>query len=68
MAISLQSAGGSPNTFYLEFFCDLISEIALLPTTTTSGAGNSSAPMGSTCYCFEDGYAYGLSSSGWKKL
>jgi hypothetical protein len=70
MAISLQKAGGSPNTYYYEFYCDTITEIGLLPTTTTKGVGEYSiygaAPMGSSCYCFEDGNFYGLCSSGWK--
>jgi hypothetical protein len=70
MAISLQKAGGNPNTFYCEFYCDLISEIDLLPTTITRGVGEYSSygacPMGSSAYCFENGEAYALSSTGWK--
>lgn len=72
MAITLQNAGGRPNTYYFEFFCDLLADLNLLPTTTTRGVGQyniyGAAPMGSSCYCFEDGFVYGLCSTGWQKI
>jgi len=69
MAVSLQRSGGQPNEFYKEFFCDTVSDIATLPTMTTSGTGAmaeiKSAPMESTCYVITGGAIYILGSSGW---
>jgi hypothetical protein len=72
MAVSLQKAGGSPNTYFMEFFADLITDIATLPTMTTKGTGTmsniSSCPMGSTCFCIENLSGYILGSNGWNKI
>jgi hypothetical protein len=72
MAVSLKEMADRPNTNYYEFIVDLIADIDLLPTTTTRGVGDyniyGAAPMGSSCYCFESGDIYGLSSSGWKVM
>lgn len=72
MAISLLNQGGRPNTNYMEFFCDNLSDMDLLPTTTRRGIGEyniyGAAPIGSSCYCFENKEAYLLSSNGWETV
>lgn len=68
MAIVLKSVGGEANTTYNEFTCDLVTDIANLPTVTTAGNGEfgENCPLGSTCYCYQDNYIYILGTSGWK--
>ena len=67
--IMLHQMADRPNCNYAEFFCDYLSEIDLLPTTTTKGNGDyklyEPCVIGSSCYCFENGEVYLLSSSGW---